>query len=77
MPPTCWTILAVPFLYMKYKGGVQYADLSWVTSHEVQLDCRRSSEVVLKPKSVYVLAAGGKQREILLTAAAVNGVDVA
>jgi hypothetical protein len=52
MPPTSSTSSALPLVCMKYRAGVQYADLSCVTAQEVQLDSKRESSVELIPKSI-------------------------
>jgi len=53
MPPTCSTTSMVPFGNANISGGVQYADMSSKTPHEVQLEARKSSNVVVKWKSLF------------------------
>ncbi len=36
IPPTCSTMTVLPFEWTKFKVGVQYADLSCSTAHDVQ-----------------------------------------
>jgi len=78
MPPTCSTASVVPFGNANINGGVQYADMSCKTPHEVQLYALKSSYVVVKWKSFLLVTTRVASFEGLCmhTVAAVYGMGV-